>query len=288
MALPPTGSDKLLEICTDDIYVVIKADKQRLCRDQGAVSSIVVEGRRLRRVVIKPDSTDEVFDGAPFCRKEYAIVPLFFEQTYYEIVIAAENGEKVSFYNENRSIRKRVKPVRENDYTTLSGIIRFENTVGYSDLVIFSNDKKVLTIRIEVFPTKISYKEDYARMTEDISEMVCEAVLDFLQKTYRTFSVGHTRSSLLSVFFQIIRVIFEKYMNAVGRIIETPHHKLVTEHCVMPAYKAKRTDRATEKWLMKHPDRAMLCKGTPMAERVLAAVKQVTYDTTENRFVSLS
>ena len=44
--------------------------------------------------------------------------------------------------------------------------------------------KKNLVVHIEVFPSKISYKEDYQEMLQDISNEISGAVLDF------TVSVG--------------------------------------------------------------------------------------------------
>ena len=53
----------------------------------------------------------------------------------------------------------------------------------------------------------------------------------------------------------------------------------------MPQHKVKRTDRATEKWLLKHQEYVALSGNKIYAERVLGAKKQITYDTSENRFV---
>ena len=285
MALLPTGSDKLLEISTEEVNIVVKSKKPWVNNNYPVSSSVVVEGRRLENLYIK--STDEKYeyDHPEHLRIEQFIKPLFFEQTDYEIVISGLNGNKVSLYNENHFIQDSIGIVRDGDDTLISGVINFGNLVGYSDFDIFSDDRKNLSFRIEVFPSKISYKDDYNSMIDDISEMVCEVALDFMQKTYRTYAFGENRSSLLSVYFQILSVIFRDYMNAINRITSVPHHKLITEHYVVPAHKVKRIDRMSEKWILKHPDQVLLESGTIAAEKVLTAVKQVTYDTSENRFV---
>lgn len=122
-------------------------------------------------------------------------------------------------------------------------------------------------------------------MVDDISEMVCEAAIDFMQKTYQMFSLGEKQNTVLAVYFQILSTIFKHYMNAVNRIISVPYHKLVTEHVVVPEHKAKKTDRVSEKWLRKHPGYVDFSNGSIHAEKVLAVKKQVKYDTSENRFV---
>ncbi len=285
MALLPTGSDKLLEINTEEVNIVVKSKKPWVNNNYPMSSSVVVEGRRLESLYLRSAGERYEYDHPEHLCIEQSTKPLFFEQTDYEIVISGLKGNKVSLYNENHFIQDSIGVVRDGDDTLISGVINFGNIVGYSDFDIYSDDRKTVSFRIEVFPSKISYKDDYNLMLDDISEMVCEAALDFMQKTYRTFALGENRSSLLSVYFQILSVIFRDYMNAVNRITAVPHHKLVTEHYVVPAHKAKRTDRVTEKWIMKHPGQVSVESGTIVAEKVLTAVKQVTYDTSENRFV---
>lgn len=61
---------------------------------------------------------------------------------------------------------------------------------------------------------------------------------------------------------------------------------MITERAVVPEYKAKRTDRKSEKWLMTHQRNIAMDQGGDLVvNRVLASRKQITYDTNENRFV---
>lgn len=61
-----------------------------------------------------------------------------------------------------------------------------------------------LWIRIEIYPTKITYKEDYQDMMPDINNMVSESVLDFMKKTYQVFVPDHKRNEIPAVFFSIL------------------------------------------------------------------------------------
>ncbi len=142
-----------------------------------------------------------------------------------------------------------------------------------------------MVIRIEVYPTKVSYKEDYQMMMADVSEMCYACAIDFMQKTYQEFQISDKQNTVPAIFFQIISVVFEKYMNAARRIISVPHHKLITEHTVVPEHKARRTDKLSEKWLMKHQNNMAETSTGFEVSRVLAVKKRITYDTNENRFV---
>ena len=113
---------------------------------------------------------------------------------------------------------------------------------------MIANGKQVLSIRVEVYPTKLSYKDDYQEMMADINNMVSESILDFMKKTYQVFVPDHKRNDVPAVFFTILQSIYDKYLRAANRILAVPHHKLITEHEVMPHYKAARTDARSEKW----------------------------------------
>lgn len=288
MALLPTGSDKLLEIRTDKVNVVIKSKKKitALPASEEQSSSLAINGYNIERVKVASQGIDELYpESKGYTSQSLTIYPLFFEQTDYELIIKSRNNESVSFWNENYLLREKVAPVTDDDSSLISGIINFGNEVGYSDFEINVDGRKHLVIRIEVYPTKVSYKEDYQMMMADVSEMCYACAIDFMQKTYQEFQVSDKQNAVPAIFFQIISAIFEKYMNAARRIISVPHHKLITEHTVVPEHKARRTDKLSEKWLMKYQNNIAETATGFDVSRVLAVKKRITYDTNENRFV---
>ena len=169
--------------------------------------------------------------------------------------------------------------------TLLSGVINFGNNVGFSDLVVYANGKQILSVRIEIYPTKISYKEDYQEMMADINNMVSQCILDFMKKTYQVFVPDHKKNDVPAVFFSILQTIYDKYLQAANRILVVPHHKLVTEHEVLPYYKVMRTDTLSVKWIRKHPEYVRQSSDGIQAEKILSVRKRATYDTQENRLV---
>ena len=289
MALPPTGSDKLLEIRTEYIDIVIKSKGKQnagfLQKDAG-ISSLKVVARNLERISIP---TQEVFedyrDHKGLSVHDYRVAPLFFEQTDYIVTIQARSGEALEFHSNSSLVDERVSRVLDDNPSLLSGVINYGNSVGFSDLVIVANGREVLTVRLEVYPTKISYKEDYREMMDDINNMVSESVLDFMKKTYQVFVPNHQRNNVPAVFFTVLQTIYDKYLQSAKRILAVPHHKLGTEYEVLPHYKATRTDLRSERWLQKHPEQVRRSDAGIQAEKVLSVRKQITYDTQENRLV---
>lgn len=59
----------------------------------------------------------------------------------------------------------------------LSGLINFKGDIGFSDFIVKVNNKPELEITLEVYPTKISYKEDYKAILKDISEEIYQVKL---------------------------------------------------------------------------------------------------------------
>lgn len=289
MALLPTGSDRLLEIRTAVIDIVIKSKgKQNTGAWQmgAGSSSLKVIARNLERVSIPAqDITEQYEDHKGLSIHDFRVSPLFFEQTDYVVTVQARACESLEFHSNSSLVEERVNRVLDDNPSLLSGVINFGNSVGFSDLVIFANGREVLSVRLEVYPTKISYKDDYREMVADINNMVSECVLDFMKKTYQVFVPDHKRNDVPAVFFTILQAIYDKYLRAAKRILAVPHHKLITEHEVMPHYKAGRTDIRSEKWLRKHPEHVCISYAGIKAEKILAVRKQITYDTQENRLV---
>ena len=244
MDLLPTGSNKILEIQSGNIYIVIKSKNLHpniLNKDiLTQPSNIHVFGLGIKNIKIfgnEKIAADN--DGVSASSHKYPTFPLFFEQTDYEVVIKSEDGEPVSLWHENYAIRNKVGPITDKE-DLLTGIINFGNNAGYSKFEIKHNSKKVLSFKIEVFPSKISYKDDYQNMLQDISNEVYGGVLDFMRKTYQEFSIGSTQSNIPALFFEIIQKIFSKFQNAANTIIKNPHHKLYVEHPIVLAHKVKK------------------------------------------------
>ena len=288
MALLPTGSDKILGVQSGNIYVVIKSKNPHPNLTNENIlhqsSELRVTGIDVNSVRIFGEEKVAVDnDGTSASSYNISICPLFFEQTDYEIIIKSTDGKSVSLWHENYTVRNKISPVTDSD-DLISGIINFGNSAGFSDLEISYNGKKHLVIRIEVFPSKISYKEDYQNMLQDISNEISGAVLDFMRNTYQEFSVGSTQNNIPALFFEIIKQIFDKFHSAANMIIASPHHKLYVEHPVVPSHKVKKIDNHTIKWLQKHPENVVAANSGYSAIKAPTVKKQITFNTIENQF----
>lgn len=287
MASLHTGSDELVYIQTDKVSLTIKGPAAHPSF-QGAT---YLEGNSTLRVSCDDDYIlslkgrdvpgTKVVSGSTWSGI-YTVFPLFFEQQRYELIIEAEDGHKVAFWHDNLNIRNKVTQTGRR-HEILSGVINFGNEIGLSDLVIQVDGVNYLRLVIEVYPSKISYKEDYQAIVEDVTKEVYNVVFDFLKKTYLGYQQSDRVNSSPVEFFAVIYKIYNDFIKAADMILTQPHHVLETTHEVLSGHKVNRIDVRTLRWIEKHPEQAKVDNGKISVAKALAVKKQVTYDTKENR-----
>ena len=222
------------------------------------------------------------YSGANYSSKTFTVQPLFYEQQNYEIVISGKSDAIVEFWHENLNVRNKVSPL-SRDSGIISGVINFGSEIGNSDFVIKVNGKDYLTITVEVFPTKISYKEDYKAIVSDITAEVYNLIFDFFKKTYGSFGTAENVNASPVEFFAIINNIYSCFIRSADMVLSQPHHILETTRELLPAHKIKRIDSSSIRWIEKHPGNALLKEGKILVDKTLADKKLVTYNTKENQ-----
>lgn len=285
MASLPIGSDELIFIQTEKVNLTIKGQSSHP-NSQGAEykdgqSTFRVSCREDYDISIKGDTIGKVILPA-FSSDCYTVSPLFFEQQRYEVIVEAANSNEIEFWHDNLNIRKMVTPIGRNNHI-LTGIINFGNEIGLSDIVIKVDGKEYLRITLEVFPTKIDYREDYKAIINDVTAEVYNVVFDFLKKTYLNYRQGNRVNSSPVEFYAVIRQLFDEFVKAVDIIIAHPHHILETTHEVLPSHKVKAVDGKSLRWIEAHQNNIRNSHGQLLVSKALAVRKQVTYDTRENR-----
>ena len=290
MALHLTGSEILtIESSLLSVTVKGKGNKERnpfVSKQKDSTVTIDGKGSLLSVSILghKDNVNDDISNG--YWNWNGNVEPLFFEQTDYVFLIRSkDNSLPLSIHATERSFEEIIIPQFEDDLTQLAGVINFGNNVGYSDFHVLAGESTLLSLRIEVFPSKISYKEDYRAMMQDLDRIISDSVLDFMKKTWHGVSTSHKKDDTPAVYFAVLEGVYQPFLSALKRIIAAPHHKLITEHDVQPHNKVKQTDCHSLRWLQKHPESVYGNCGRVSAERILCVRKTITFDTSENRLV---
>jgi len=218
-------------------------------------------------------------------------LPIFYETQAYEFVLFRKQEKEITFYHPNLHLRQAVKPLGKD---ILSGILQFQNEVGYTEFVIHVDGQPALTVELEIFPTKMDYKTDYQHLLREVNEQVYNLAFDFLRKTYNLSGLRHTQQQSLTEFFSIIHVVFGQLLHAMERIKYAPHYRLVLEREIGNAAKVKKASKENIVYLSKRPHLLVEDVETgfiPIHGRhyrpvsLLESKRRVDYDTAENRFL---
>ncbi len=286
MDIPPSGSDELFAFDAELVSITIKASgrKNLYESDNNAGDSLfrIVSKDRFECLIYGKEPKGTVLPETGRHIAEYQVCPLFFEEKNYEVIIEPKEGHRAEFWHDNLNVRSKVT---ENRNHSLSGIISFDGNIGYSDLEILVDGEEYVTLTVEVYPSKISYKDDYRAIVEDITTEIYSLIFDFLKKTYQDYGQSDRISSSPVEFFAVLRKIYKLFLQAADMILAQPHHVLNTTHTLLRGYKIKRIDGMGLRWLAKHPEHAHRISDGFAVDKALAVKKQVTYDTKENRLV---
>lgn len=265
MDLQPSGNNiELVFIETEEIYFSIKGNDYAVgISDEAQLKVISSE------VVITSELNENMY---------------FKEYKNYEIIIESKNDSKVEFYHDNPTIREKVTPTGRSG-KMLSGIINFRGDIGYSDLYVFVNGREHLKVTIEIFPSKIDYKDDYRSLLNDVNEEIYNLAYGFLSRTYLGAEISNNTNSTYTEFYSILNYVYDNILKSIDIIINNPHHGLVKESRVCKYHSLRNSSMETIKWLEKRPHVIKNVDGRYIPNEALQVSKNLTYDTNENKFL---
>ncbi|MDN3015806.1 restriction endonuclease-like protein [Paenibacillus sp. BSR1-1] len=218
--------------------------------------------------------------------------PIFFENGVYQLVVTSKNGIPLSFHHENPALRKAVGVAGFGSNQLLMGNLYFPNEVGFSTFEIYEGNQQLLEVTLEIFPSKLDYKEDYKRLINEVNEEVYNLAYHFVKRTYLHASSSPTDKPTWSEFYRLLDAHFIKFIKAVERIETQPHHELKTVYQKARGDQLRRIDSIGRSYLRKRPqlfqevnNGIQIHSKTFMPTHGLMSRKSISIDTLENRFV---
>lgn len=280
-------STNLVAVETDCFDLVLKGPRpEEVLQDvpalqAGAVAKTVIHGRYNHLEIYHSELEEQL--------SVQAHPPLFFEQQNYELIIATKKAGQFGVWHENPLLRAAVRPV-DRQGKVYSAVINFGSEVGSSEFVFLWDKRQVLSVSVEVFPTKIDYRLDYEQMVQEVYSEVLGLVFNFLTKTFRLVSSHKSGHSPTDVeWISILRYLLKDLEVGVRTVANHPHHSLAVNEHFRRIDQVRRPGKSALRWLRHHPEQWEAINGKPTrpdsAWKFPAAEKQVTYDTPENRFV---
>ncbi len=301
MVLPHSGRKfrELLVIATEDFELTIKGPAKNNVVEAFSLHQTEDGEPMLAGLKISPGySWVRVYEpSVPGELSEYrggSAFPCFFEQTNYEVVIEKKEGcaKELRVEHLSKHLREAITPAGRQG-KLLTGIINFQNEVGFSRFEIMGNEKILLSFELEVFPSKLDYQKDFWLLLQEVNEEVYNLAYDFLMRTSFFASLKSEKEPTLAEFFYIFNAICIKFFKALERLKERPHHRIDTVNRVTSPARVKRANHNGVSWLVKRSYMFEQDEGgivevggasfTP--RRALDCRKELNFDTYENRFL---
>ncbi|KAA0549801.1 DUF2357 domain-containing protein [Bacillus sp. BGMRC 2118] len=220
--------------------------------------------------------------------------PIFFENGVYQVMISPKGEKELSFYHEHPSLRKAVDRVSIGNSYVLLGNLHFQSEIGFTSFEVRNNEETLLEVTLEIFPTKLNYKDDYQNLLNEVNDEIYNLAFHFLKKTYLSAKTKLEGNPSPVEFFRLISYYFDSFIKSIEQIERQPHHKLEKSHEVVRGDRIKNLDSKSRNYLIKNsrllqPVDHGIKIGTKqyLPIKGLTAKKEITYVTHENKFVKL-
>lgn len=297
MASLPSGSREdveLVKVETDDLTLVLKGKpyheryeglKQYRSMDYHDVMAFNVEGVNIQGIKVYDINEQQRVDPVN-------LRPIFFENGVYQLVVWSKSGQELSFYHEHPLLRQSVSAMELGTQSVLMGNLQFQNEVGFTTFQILQDNKKLLEVTLEIFPSKLDYKNDYKKLLEEVNDEIYNLAYHFIRKTYLGASVKLEGKPSRAEFYRLISEHFRQFIQAIARIEHQPHHTLQNTYEKARGDQLKKIDSTSRAYLRKRSNLFVeVEKGINinsknlMPHEGLKSKKELTFDTLENRYV---
>ncbi|MBT2720222.1 restriction endonuclease-like protein [Bacillus sp. ISL-46] len=297
MASLPSGSREdveLVQIETDDLSLIIKGKpyheryeglKQYRNMDYHDVMKFSVHGEGIQEIKVYDINQQQLV-------QPMELRPIFFENGIYQLIVMPKTGQELTFYHEHPLLRKSISALKIGQQSMLMGNLQFQNEVGFTTFEIRNNSQKILEVTLEIYPSKLDYKNDYKKLVEEVNDEIYNLAYHFIRKTYLGARLKLEGKPSRSEFYRLISLHFQKFLQAVSRIEQQPHHKLEKTYEKARGDQLRKLDSTSRNYLRKRSNLFVevengisFKKKNLMPLEGLRIKKELTYDTVENRYV---
>ncbi|MBU3110178.1 DUF2357 domain-containing protein [Clostridium lacusfryxellense] len=286
-------NDKLLEIdCIDEFSLTFSGESiNKKARDLSininttATLTVALEYKDKNKIIVKviTDNGELAEVSGP------NVKPCFYENGKYQLILEVKDKGRYEVIHMGSNLNNGFQKI-SNCYI---GMIDFSSDIGLSNFIITKYGKDILSIDIEVFPSKIDYQKDYRDIMNEVNDEIYSLAFALMGKTYLETRLVDTNHQTNAEFISILRCIFDDLEKAIKRIIANPKHNVVTIESIRRIEKSRVPSRNTIAYLRKNSsclseNKNGFIKGKDKnytAAMVVDKRKITTTDIYENRFV---
>jgi uncharacterized protein len=252
----------------------------------GAPGTLRIRPRRLGLVL--EEGTHRLGVPSAVARNlELEAGPPLFEETSYDLFIRAPAHAKVRLTHRDATLVTSLSS--PGDSALLHGSLNFRGQVGESRFSVLVDDEPELDFTVEVFPSKITYREDFEEMVARIQDLATGLALEYLRATYHLgAAVGQGRTSRLE-WISLLRHLLDGLERALRFIASRPARGLVREPRMVRAEQLRRGDHTLRQAVLRDRGRGprhRLRSGIPVRAHLPEERPHPTLDTSEHRWLA--
>ena len=214
--------------------------------------------------------------------------PPLFEETNYDVLVQGSPDVHVSLRHRDPGIVANLGI--SGAPSLLHGSVNFRGQIGESRFTLLVDEEPELDFTVEVFPSKITYREDYAQMIARVQDLATGLALEYLRATYHLgAATGAGKNSRLE-WVALLRHLVEDLERALRHVASRPIRGLVRKTRMMRIDQLRRADHALRQAILRDRGRGVrqrLRSGTPVRSRLPEHRAQSTLDTPEHRWLAM-
>jgi uncharacterized protein len=222
---------------------------------------------------------------------EQQVRPIFFENGVYQVIIVPKQKQELDFYHEHPLLRNAISITDLAGIPVLMGNLQFQNEVGYSTFEVRNREKTLLEVTLEIFPSKLDYRNDYENLLGEVNDEIYNLAFHFIRKTYLGANIKLDGNPSRAEFYRLMEKHFQQFIQAINRIERQPHHTLETMYVRARGDQLSKTDNYIRKYLQRRTQFVDVEHGINIHGRAIMpregvkAKKELVYDSIENRYV---
>lgn len=171
--------------------------------------------------------------------------PRLFEETDYTIYARSKSSSSLALEVRDPTLIAGIN--RADNGRVLHGIINFGSQVGLSEFTLTLDGRPEFTFAVEVFPSKLDYRSDYAQLLAEVQEILTGLALEYLRSTYNLGTSSRVKRSSHLEWLTLLRHIAAELDQAIAVIAHRPQRALSREPELTRAERVRRPDAAVRR-----------------------------------------
>lgn len=168
----------------------------------------------------------------------------------------------------------------------LAGTLDLDGHVGFLDLDLRRGGVPVVRLRLEVFPSKLSFRRDFEKMLEELGGHRVPQILSLLPPTSLARRLEKRSGLTLPERYQVFDAFFEPIDQALRHIARQPHTELAAVTVPRAVDRLRRPDAGTRRAASRAAGPQARVGSRALPARLPDGHRETTFDTPANRFIA--